>query len=398
MPAKPTEYEFTIGFQMLTGLPEDGLYGIAWKKGAEEGRCEPQQTCGKELALGYQSVVSETVGSPDAAKNLLEVFVYQYGTGGGRQTIGMLYMDLTMHVPKTPARNGVKQAACLQLSNCPHPLVRLSLTVQCNELKDGRGASGAAQAGGQLTKEALSQQVKELRDELTRLTRENKRLKKEDEYTYSNQPVRTSVKALEEKIAALTEEVSGLRQAAEAAKAQHAAALEEQTLAFQEERVALKGAFEAKELTYIQEIAELKTALDRQGRAHEDALAALRGEMASSFQSTVETNRLKGISQNTELEALHEELTSSRKEVATLRRQVCTLAVTQLCCAVIYHPPPPPPRRHTGQASRGEPGLDAADVRRDVEDEARAAAAVQRAGEPEGVSVAARGAARERPA
>ncbi|KAJ9464487.1 hypothetical protein DIPPA_24650 [Diplonema papillatum] len=283
------EYEFTIGFQELKGLVEDGTYGVAWRKGSETGRTKKVESKGKEAALGSEVAINETKRpAGQKAKQLLEVYVNKYGSHDAKQTIGMLYMDLSMHIPK-PGKPAAKQSACLQLSNCVDPSIRLSLTVQCHPKAAAEGQS-----------EDMSQVVKQLRDEVSHLRRQNERLKEEESYTWSNQPVRNSNKSADETIASLKAQLAD----AKARESESAEAL-----------AAERGNVQTLLAAHASEIAALK-------KRHEDALAAVQAACSAKLGKVVENSRVKGDAFSLELDDVTDELADARKTLATLRQRL----------------------------------------------------------------------------
>eukprot|EP01061_Rhynchopus_euleeides_P024498 TRINITY_DN39495_c0_g1_i1.p1 TRINITY_DN39495_c0_g1~~TRINITY_DN39495_c0_g1_i1.p1 ORF type:complete len:528 (+),score=249.32 TRINITY_DN39495_c0_g1_i1:95-1585(+) len=263
-------------------------------------------------------MVGKSAGSGAAggnAKQLFEVYVNKYDESGAKTTIGMLYINLTLHIPKTSSKSGTKQAACLQLSNCVHPSVRLSLTVQSSP------ASAPAQPPGE-AQQQLHQQVKELTDEVRRLKRENDRLKEEEAYTYSNQPARPSVKAYEAQIQRLEEELAVATRRSEERAQTYQQTLEDLRKQSDDERASLREAFGSTEARLGKELSEWKMKFDRLQRDKDSAVASACDEMNKSFQATVENNRVKGEACSMELDTLQADLSLARKENDTLRKQV----------------------------------------------------------------------------
>ena len=308
------EYDFTIGFQNLTGLPEEGVYGVSWRKGDSTGRSEQLQSSGCEVDLNYSADVTQLREEAVASqpKKLFEVYVTRFEADGSKTTLGMLYINLLLHIPKHDKTNS-KQIACLQLSNCTHPSVRLRLTVQCTLNPQHTVPHNSVQVS----------KVKELTDEVRRLKRENDRLKEEESYTYTNQPqVRPSVKALESQIERLKEELGIAKKKAEESVVQHQEKLEEVREAAAQERERVRQAGEVKEIRLKADLQDLRDRFAALENQRDDDVARVRDEMNHSFRTTVENNIVKGESCRSELDGLHNEVVTVRKENDTLRKQV----------------------------------------------------------------------------
>eukprot|EP01059_Diplonema_ambulator_P013001 TRINITY_DN23510_c0_g1_i1.p1 TRINITY_DN23510_c0_g1~~TRINITY_DN23510_c0_g1_i1.p1 ORF type:complete len:526 (+),score=130.20 TRINITY_DN23510_c0_g1_i1:53-1579(+) len=287
------EYEFTIGFQKLTGLSEGGAYGIAWRKGAETGRTKRAIAEGSEAAFGTQVKVVEAKRGAGKGKQLFEVYVNKYA-GDAKTTIGMLYMDLTMHIPKT-GKPMVKQSACLQLSNCVDPSIRLALTVHCQP-KAGEDPDTV---------------INQLRDEISNLKRQNEMLKVEESYTYSNQPVRHNVKALEEKIEALTKDLHCEREGRGIEVAR------------------LQDVITNMRTIHSSQVAELEGKVEYLKRKHADEMSDLHDKLNKQFKKTVEDNKVTSDTQGIELNELNRELIVARNEILSLKKQIEDLKATQ---------------------------------------------------------------------
>eukprot|EP01063_Lacrimia_lanifica_P025183 TRINITY_DN32964_c0_g1_i1.p1 TRINITY_DN32964_c0_g1~~TRINITY_DN32964_c0_g1_i1.p1 ORF type:complete len:565 (+),score=251.33 TRINITY_DN32964_c0_g1_i1:71-1696(+) len=308
----PAEYEFMIGIQSLKGLPDAGTYCIAWRKGAETGSTSAKVGAGQVVEFAEAVRVREVVEAPaEGAKDLFEVHV-QRCEADRRETIGMLYMDLSMHVPKL-GKQGVKQAACLQLSNCAHPSVRLSLTVQCFAAglrpvpQEGpRGAMAPAPAASAL-------EVRELRDEVARLRRENERLKSEDSYSYTNQPIRAPGKepldgtVLQLELEKVRTELNLARQRAAADAETH------------------KDRVRGMELQHMKELGDFKALTDKMKASHSDELQQCKLELAAALQRFADHHKAQGGARSQEVEDLRAVIKGLEEERDALRRQTAAL-------------------------------------------------------------------------
>ena len=305
-PVSGEEFEFTIGFQTLKGLSTDGVYGIAWRKGTDSGRTPTVTSNNGEVEISTEVTVSEMKTKKE--KQLFEVYVNRY-QGQVKETVGMLFMDLSMHVPKNGKLTS-KQSAYLQLSNCLCESTRLSLTVRCVQKESP--ASQQEIVPKPLPNQNEAQLVKELRDEIAYLSIQNQRLKKNEEsYTYTNQPVRQNTKALESEILSLKQKLANSEQ------------LKQDDLEIENRKMEL-AADELREMVkrlkvqHIQEISDYKIQLDAANkRALENSNVA-----STQHQTAVQQSQQVAATQSRELSAMQHQLSLSQQQIDVLRQKL----------------------------------------------------------------------------